>query len=204
MTRRRLLAALALVPALLSGCDVPGLSTSAATGSAGSGADPEAAGSSWVVAAQGSATPSARPGAGAVPTPSPSFGFLPLSTAAPTPTRTPTPTCSANAFDFSKIGPLDVTPGATSAVLSWYNVGGDNLVEFRLYAISQDLKSGAQRDVGYVTVPPRKPCGQMNATIGNLDRNTRYVFSVDAVVQRPSGDGSHSATVARSHPVLTG
>jgi hypothetical protein len=191
---------LALLPALLlSGCGpVSGSSSTPGTGDAVTGAD----GESWIVAAQGSATPSPRPSyPAAVPTPSATGGFLPLSAARPT--RTPASTCSPNTFKFSTIDALDVTPGPTSAVLSWYNVGGYNLVEFRLYAISQDLVVGRQRDVRVVTIKPKTPCGRMSATIGNLDRATRYVFSVDAVVARRSGAGTHAATVARSHPVAT-
>ncbi len=192
---------LALLPALLSGCAaVPGSSSGASGSNAEFGS--EAGGDSWLVSARGSATPSPRPSGRAVtPSPSPTVGFLPLGT--PVPTGTPTDTCSPNTFNFSRIDGLDVTPGTTSAVLSWYNVGGYNLVEFRLYAISQDLEIGSQRDIGYVVVKPRTPCGEMTATIGNLDRRTRYVFSVDAVVLRRSGDGTHSATVARSGSVRT-
>ena len=187
------------MPALLSGCGlVSGTSTTPGTADAVTGAD----GKSWIVAAPGSATPSPRPSyPAAVPKPAATGGFLPLSAAKPT--RTPTSTCSPNTFKFSRIDALDVTPGPTSAVLSWYNAGGYNLVEFRLYAISQDLVVGSQRDVGYVTVKPKTPCGRMSATIGKLDRRTRYVFSVDAVVTRRSGDGTHSATVARSHSITT-
>jgi hypothetical protein len=183
---------------LLSGCSlVSGSSSTPGVDDIATGAD----GESWIVAAQGSATPSPRPSyPAAVPTATATRG-LPLSAA--TPTRTPIPTCSPNTFKFSRIDALDVTPGPTSAVLNWYNVGGYNLVEFRLYAISQDLVVGSQRNVGYVTIKPRTPCGRMSATIGNLDRRTRYVFSVDAVVIRRSGDGTHAATVARSHPVAT-
>jgi hypothetical protein len=76
-------------------------------------------------------------------------------------------------------------------------------VEFKLYAISQDLVVGGQRDVGYTTVKPRTPCGQMSATITNLSPKTHYVFSVDAVATRRSGDGTHAATVARSHSIPT-
>ncbi len=36
-----------------------------------------------------------------------------------------------------------------------------------------------------------------------LDRKTGYVFSVDAVVHRRSGDGTHAATVARSKVIYT-
>lgn len=187
---------------LLSGCGViPGFSSGNAGGSA-PGASAGAAGPSWIVATQGSATPSPRPShPSASPTPTPSLGFLPLGT--PTPVPAPSSTCAKNFFNFARIDAMDVTPGPTSAVLSWHNIGGYNLVEFRLYAISQDLRVGEQRDVGFVTVKPAIPCGRMTATIGNLDRKTKYVFSVDAVVIRRSGDGTHAATVARSHPVAT-
>ena len=190
-----------VVPALLSGCGlIPGSSSGTIGGSrSDSAGSPD--GPSWIVATQGSATPSPRPSyRAASPAPSATSGSLPMGAA--TPAATPTVTCSPNTFDFSKIAGMDVVPGATSAVLSWYNVGGDNLVEFRLYATSQDL-AGRQRDVGFVTVPPRTPCGQMIGTIGNLDRRTHYVFSVDAVVTRLSGDGTRAATVARSHSIRT-
>jgi hypothetical protein len=190
-----------LAPLLLSGCGVVGLSASGDGGSdaAAAGAPPSAPG--WVVVSRGSATPSARPGyPAASPTPLAS-GFLPLGT--PTPTRTPVSTCSPNLFDFSKIGPADVVPGRTSAVVSWYNVGGYNLVQFRLTATSQDPVGGKQRDVGWLVVEPGRPCGWMSATVTGLDRRTGYMFTVDAVVHRRSGDGTHAATVARSLVVST-
>ena len=62
---------------------------------------------------------------------------------------------------------------------------------------------GAQRDVGFVTVRPTTSCGQMSATITNLSPKSNYVFSVDAVVLRKSGDGTYAATVARSYPTRT-
>jgi hypothetical protein len=62
---------------------------------------------------------------------------------------------------------------------------------------------GAQRDVGFVTVRPTTSCGQMSATITNLSPKTGYIFSVDAVVLRKSGNGTHAATVARSYPTTT-
>jgi hypothetical protein len=197
------LGVLALVPALLSGCGlIPGPSSSTSAGS-----DAEAAadrdGRSWIVSAQGSPTPSPGPSSGGAPAPASTGGFLPLSGGGSRPYATPSPACSPNTFNFSKIDALDVTPGTTSATLSWYNIGGYNLVEFRLYAISQDLVIGSQRDVGYTVVEPRTPCGQMSAVIGNLSRKTHYVFSVDAVVTRRSGDGTHAATVFRSHSILT-
>ena len=102
-----------------------------------------------------------------------------------------------------ELNALTVVPGTTSAKVSWYNVGGYNLVEFRVTAISQDLLIGGQRDVGWVTVKPENPCGYLTATVPNLDRRTGYVFSVDAVVLRRSGDGTHAATIFRSAVVHT-
>jgi hypothetical protein len=196
--RRRRWAVLLLVPLFGSGCGVLGGGGSSAGPSAAATPSP---GAGWIVVAQGSAAPSPRPSFPAA-SPTPGNGFLPI-VVAPAPAGTPTRTCSPNTFNFSKIGPADVTAGPTSAVVSWYNVGGYSLVEFRLTAISQNLTAGSQRDVGWVTVVPPNPCGQMSATITGLDRRTGYVFSVDAVVRRRSGDGTHAATVARSGVVHT-
>lgn len=202
MKRRKHLALVALLPALLlSGCGFLGGSATTGSGDAsGTQGDPDAP--SWIVSANGRATVSPAPTFPAA-APTPASGFLPLPARVGGPARTPGPTCSPNTFNFSRITGLDVTPAATSAVLTWYNVGGYNLVEFRLYAISQDLVVGDQRDVGYTTVKPTTPCGRMSATVPNLDPKTGYVFSVDAVVVRKSGDGTYSATVARSHPIRT-
>jgi hypothetical protein len=191
---------LSLVPALLSGCGALGLSTTPVIGPNPS-ATPNS-GPDWMIFAPGSATPSPIP-SGPRTTPSSilSTGFLPLPAALPA--RTPAPMCSPNTFKFSKIAGADVTAGTTSAVVSWYNVGGENLIQFRLTAIGQHLVVGHQRDVGWVVAKPARPCGQMSATVTGLSRKTGYVFSVDAVVVRRSGDGTHAATVARSHVVTT-
>jgi hypothetical protein len=200
MVRSRNVALLSLIPAVLSGCGALGLSTKPVIGP--SPAPAAAPGPDWFLYAPGSATPSASPsGFPSSAKPILATGFLPLPPAVPT--RRPAPLCSPNTFSFSKIAGADVTPGRTSAVVSWYNVGGSNLLQFRLTAIGQNLVVGRQRDVGWVVAKPTMPCGQMTATIGGLSRKTGYVFSVDAVVVRRSGDGSYAATVARSKVVTT-
>jgi hypothetical protein len=157
---------------------------------------PVTGGAQWLVVAQGSATPTPRPSSGASPAPTATTGgFLPLN---PVVRPTPSPTCARDTPHFNKINALNVVPGTTSATVDWYNVGGYNIVEFRITAISQDMLPGEQRDVGWVTVKPANPCGYLTATVPNLDRRTGYVFSVDAVVTRRSGDGTHAATVFRS------
>ena len=199
--RRTTCAVLALLPALLSGCGTVSGLTGGSGASDSAAGDGTADGDSWVVTNVGRATPSPTPSRGESPAPSPTGGFLPLPST--TPTTRPTAKCAPNTFKFNKLDTLSVRPGATSAVLTWYNVGGTNLVEFRLYAISQDLQRGGQRDVGYTVVKPNVQCGWMSAVVRNLDRRTNYVFSVDAVVVRRSGDGTHSATVARSGVMAT-
>ena len=187
-------------PLLLTGCSMFTDPSDAKSG----GTDATTAvtgGSEWLVVAQGSATPSPQPSRGAAPTPSATrSGFLPL---APVARPTPSATCARDTPHFNKINALTVAPGTTSAKVSWYNVGGYNLTEYRVTAVSQDLVVGDQRDVGWVTVKPGNPCGFLSATVPNLDRRTGYVFTVDAVVVRRSGDGTHAATVFRSSVVYT-
>lgn len=190
---------LLFAPLLLAGCG--GLGGSSTTGNPTPAASTGNGSGSWLVVAQGSPTPTPRPSSGIPPYPIPtSTGFL---ATAPTATASPTPTCAPETVHFSRITALDVTPGATSAVASWYNVGGYNLVEYRLTAISHDLQTGKQRDIGWVTIKPTQACGTMSATITNLDRKTGYVFSLDAVVTRRSGAGTHAGTLKRSPVTYT-
>ncbi|RZU49087.1 hypothetical protein EV385_0822 [Krasilnikovia cinnamomea] len=190
---------LPLAVALLAGC---GSASSLLTPSAGvPSTSPPSGGPPWIVVAQGKPTPSPTPSYRA-PAPSPvATGFLPLPSATPVPTNGQT--CEPRTYDFSRIDALDVTTGTTDAVATWYNIGGYNLVEFRLTAISQDLRVGRQRDYGFVTIQPASPCGKMTGRITGLTPKTGYVFSIDAVVQRRSGDGTHAATVYRSPPIRT-
>jgi hypothetical protein len=199
--RQRHWAALLLLPFLLSGCSV--LDTLTGGGSAGSAsAAPGPSGSPWLVVAPGSATPSPTPSR---PTTTPTVPALAgiLRPPSPTPGPTSSSTCATVTYDFWHISSLTVVPGKTSAKVSWHHVGGYNPVQFRLTAISQHLVPGKQRDVGWVTITPPARCGPVSATITGLSSKTPYVFSVDAVVVRTSGDGAHAATIARSGPVYT-
>ncbi len=198
--RQRARFLLLFAPLLLAGCGVLGSSSTA--GTAAGTADGTNAGQPWLVVERGSATPSPAPSPGAArPSPStPATGFLPI---VPVVRPTPSPTCAPQTVHFSRITSLDVVPGTTSATASWYNVGGYNLVQYRLTAISQDLRTGKQRDVGWVEVTPKTACGPMSATIKGLDRATNYVFSLDAVVERKAGDGTYAGTLYRSGVLRT-
>jgi hypothetical protein len=199
--RLRHWAAPLLLPFLLSGCGA--LNTLTGSSSAGSAsATPAPSGSPWIITAPGSATPSptlSYPTSSPPATPIAGFPRPP----SPAPMPTSKPTCATNTYDFWHISSLTVTPGTTSAKVSWHNVGGDNPVQFRGGAGSQPLVPGKQRNVGWVAITPPSRCGLVSATITGLSRKTPYVFSVDAVVTRISGDGTRAATIVRSAPVYT-
>jgi hypothetical protein len=186
---------LPLTPLLLGGC---GSSTGAAA------AAPATTGSPWIVSLAGSATPSPTPRYSySAPAPFPT-GFLPTASAATSPTPTPSGApCTGNKFNAGTINAATVVPSTTGAVVSWFNPGGSDLVEYRITAISQDLKGGTQRDVGWTVITPGTSCGTLSAPITGLDSKTDYVFSVDAVVRLLGKDGTRASTVARSIVVRT-
>jgi hypothetical protein len=192
--RRRWLGLLLFAPLLAGGCG--------STGSPSAAAVPSPSGSPWVLVANGTATPSpAPPRATGTPSTFPT-GYLPLpsgaaaaATASATPFCVPKPRGTLNA--------ASVTPSATSAAVTFYNPGGNDLVEFRVTAIGQDLQAGEQRDIGWTVLTPSATCGYMTATVTGLDRVTDYVFSVDAVRTRVGSDGTVAETIARSIPVRT-
>jgi hypothetical protein len=195
--RRRWLGTLGLLgtPALfLGGCG--------ANGETAAAAEPTPAGEPWVVVEAGRATPSPQPSRG-VAKPSPSAGgFLPFTPTSPTPAPSGS-ACDPTYPQALEINSASVVTGATSGTVTWWNPGGSDLVEYRLTAISQDLSAGPQRDVGWTVVTPGDSCGFLSATLTGLDRQTPYVFSVDAVTTVRGKDGTRAATVARSQPVST-
>jgi hypothetical protein len=191
--RRRWLGVLILAPLVLGGCKS---STTTAT------AVPSPSGSPWVVTVTGSATPSPT-GSGWTATPS-TFptGYPPLPSGTATPTPTPNPSCDPD--QSAGIAGASVVPGSSSANVTFYNPGGQYVVEYRVTAISQDLVTGAQRDVGWTVLTPGSSCGFLTATVTGLDPKTDYVFSVDQVTTKIGGtDGTSAETVARSGVVRT-
>jgi hypothetical protein len=139
------------------------------------------------------------------PTPFPT-GFLPLSTVSPTPTPTPSGNdCASIKFHPGEINSATVVAGTSSATVTWYNPGGSDLVEYRVTAIAEhQLSVGDQRDIGWTVIKPGSGCGMMSAPVTGLDRNTAYVFSVDAVFTKYGQDGTWASTIARSIPTRTG
>jgi hypothetical protein len=179
---------------MLGGCGSKGADSATA--------EPAPNGSSFVLVANGKATPSPAPSqAGGTASPF-SSGFLPLPPNT-SPAATPTPSAACVDKARGQINYATAVTSATSANVTWYNPGGNDLTEFRITAIAQNLANGQQRDVGWTVMTPGATCGFMTGTLTGLDRKTYYVFSVDAVRRNLGKDGTRAETTARSLPTRT-
>jgi hypothetical protein len=186
-----------LVLLLLGGCSKSGSST-------GATAVPSSTGKPWIVTTQGSATPSAAKGGVWTATTSPfPSGFLPLPSNTPTTSATPLWQCTPN-NGRGTIAGATVVPGVTTAAVTFFNPGGNNLLQFRVTAINEDLVTGQQRDVGWTVATPGAACDYQTITVTGLTSKSHYVFSVDAVWSQVGGnDGTNASTIARSGVILT-
>ncbi|GGN61816.1 hypothetical protein GCM10010112_19320 [Actinoplanes lobatus] len=186
-----------VLPLLIAGC-------SSWSSAERNGADEttSAGGTSWILVDQGQATPSPSTTPGTA-SPTPSVTLPPLPTASPSASGSANPTCTPRKHS-TPIEGLAVTPSSTSAVVTWYHPGGSNIVDYRVTAISQDLVSGVQPEIGWTRSAPAK-CGDVSATVPGLQPNSHYVFSVDAVLRRDdlAREGTYTQTVARSFVVTT-
>lgn len=186
-----------LLVVLLGGCDIPGLASSAKPAATPS----PSAGDSWILVERGRRSPTPVPVATRRPT---QDALPPLPTPATAlPAGTPTPPCIGTVPQGPPAG-LTVVPGAGSATVSWYHVGDPGLVSFRLAAVPQRLVTGAQADPRWQTIPAGAGCRTMSATVTGLERDSPYIFWLDAVTRRYSGDGDRDITVARSGVVTIG
>ncbi|MBN1174020.1 MAG: fibronectin type III domain-containing protein [Micromonosporaceae bacterium] len=77
---------------------------------------------------------------------------------------------------------LTAVPGAGSATVSWMDVAGGVVTEYRVAAVSQDLGSGVTPDPVWITVAPTGRCELISATVTGLTSGGRYVLWVDAVM----------------------
>jgi hypothetical protein len=102
-----------------------------------------------------------------------------------------------------RIAPLDVVAGATTATLTWYHPGDPSVTSYQVTSIAQQLVPGEQRELQWQKVEPGEECGELTATVTGLERDSAYVFSVDAVRQSTWQNTMRTATVARSVAVRT-
>lgn len=198
MRVRRQLAVLvaAATAGVLSGCGMLGLSTKPGTGDAPEGGDAD----SWIVVSEGAVQPSGAARRGGSYSPSPLPGFLPLPSGSASPMASP---YCAPTQRSSPLTGLSVEPGPGSAVVSWYHADEPTLVEYRLTPIPQSIVGGSQPDLAWTSVLPGAGCRTISVTVTDLDRNTPYIFSLDAVSTNYNADGNRTATVARSLVVST-
>lgn len=191
--------ALVALPVLLAGCSSSSSSgTQGDTGSAQGTGNP---GRDWILYDQGTVAPSPPATYGTV-SPAPST-TLPTLSGSFSPRPTPSPTCSPLQRMPLNNG-LDVVPSSTSAVVTWYNQGGSDIIDYRITAQSQVLVSGVQKELGWTRNAPKK-CGYVSATITGLTPGTPYIFTVDMVRTRDAlqVDGTQTSTLARSQVVST-
>ncbi|HWS32364.1 MAG TPA: fibronectin type III domain-containing protein [Actinoplanes sp.] len=191
--------ALAVLPVLLAGCSSS--SSSDAEKNGGSAQSTGNPGRNWILFDQGSVSPVPSTTYGtASPTPSTA---LPTLSGGSSPRPTPSPTCTPLEH-IPLINGLGVVPSSTSAVITWYNQGGSDLIDYRITAQSQILISGAQKELGWTKSAPKK-CGYVSATISGLTPGTPYIFTVDMVRTRDSLqlDGVQTSTIGRSRVVST-
>jgi hypothetical protein len=190
--RSALILSAAALPLLIAGCSSDGSTTTT---------EPTTnAGPDWLDVNEGQVTPSpVRRYGTAAPTPELTLPTL----ANPAPAPATSPTCTPPPRGAGGINGLDVSPGRTSAVVTFFNPGGDGIVDYKLTAATQDLKTGAQDEVGWTTVTP-VGCGDLSASVTGLTPNTDYVFTVD-VRRKPTStlEGLITKTIARSDVVRT-
>ncbi|GAA3269518.1 hypothetical protein Dvina_10160 [Dactylosporangium vinaceum] len=115
----------------------------------------------------------------------------PIASLSPFPSRTQTrptpsfsPTDCMGVYRQGVVNGADVTPAATSAVVSWWNIGDPSLVEYRLAAVPQRLYQGPQPAWVWQTVARGAGCSRVSATVTGLTSGDPYVFVVHAVLKK--------------------
>lgn len=198
--RRWLLLAPVLMIALVAGCATGSSRGITGTTGAASGAS---GGPSWINVVQGSPTPSV-PSTRGRPAPSPSAtdGYLPLPSAAPA-TTAPQPRCTDANWHAGQINGLTAVPGPGTATVSWRDSGAANVLGYRVWATSQHLLNGRQRDPGATTVKSTGVCAQLSATLVGLYRATPYTVTIEVIFTHQNTDSPRITTVARSTVVTT-
>jgi hypothetical protein len=185
MSLIRSLLVLAVLPLVLGGCGALGLDPVTATPGASAGATPQAAGTPWIVTAQGSATPSAGPSYGAgTPKPAlPPVSFLPLD-----------PGCAQSWRIGAVVIPMTVTPAAGSLKVTWPRQYGSN---YRITAVPQPLVSGNQPAYRWRNISAASGC-TVSTTITGLKSGKPYMVWLDAPNTGYERDGTRHPYSGRS------
>ena len=190
--------------ATLSGCDIPGLSSSSPTdektGSESDGKQLQLPEKTAYLQGE-RVSPAPTPG---VPLPSATTRKPATPASNATTSRVPaSPTC-AGRVRLGVLNGLTVVPSSTSAIVTWQGVGPDAR-EYKLAAIPQILVYGEQPPVQWqsVTGTPGS-CGTVTATVTGLTSGTRYIFWLRAVTTDNVYGGTNDTWIARSLVITTG
>lgn len=101
------------------------------------------------------------------------------------------------------VAPLTVKVGTTTATVTWYHPGDPAITTYRITSMSQGPVPGPQPDLVWQEKKPADGCSDLSVTVTGLQRDTAYVFSVDAVRKPTWTNTTRAATIARSEAVLT-
>ena len=152
------------------------------------------------VAAQG-----ARSGGFAVPQPPRPVGIqVPVDTAyGVVPEYTPRPDPCGSSTTPRRIVP-NAVPGPGSATVTWLADARDEVLSYRVRAVSQELVGGQQPDpVGQAVAKPAT-CSELTATLTGLTPGDAYVIWMEEEVRSPSTGVARMVHVGTSDPVVIG
>ncbi|MFB9182895.1 hypothetical protein ACFFX1_32550 [Dactylosporangium sucinum] len=97
---------------------------------------------------------------------------------------------------------LDVTPGTTTATVSWWNIGDPAITEYQLAAVPQFFNYGPQPGWTWQAVPPGKGCTRVTATVSGLQSQSPYVFVLHALLTKYESLPPTAPEVGRSEAVM--
>ena len=121
-------------------------------------------------------------------------------------TTSPAPACDPRSHGYEKAGTPGVTPRAGSLLVTWTHKKDPDVTAYRVAAVPQKLRAGAQPALKWTTVKPPSGCSAtVTVTIRGLARKAAYDVWLDVVVKRstPSGGGTRDLNLGRSGVVWT-
>ncbi|WP_344614424.1 hypothetical protein [Dactylosporangium salmoneum] len=186
----------------VAGCSMlPGLSGGTGDTSTGKGSGKVVNLPEKTVYLRGNAAPSVDVTGSAVRGPIASMSPFPSRTRA-TVVPSATPTDCTGVVRPGVVNGADVTPGTTSAVVSWWNIGDPAIVEYRLAPVPQHLYMGSQPPWVWQTVAPAKGCTRISTRVTGLTSHAPYVFVIHAVLKKYESLPPNAPEVARSDAVV--
>jgi hypothetical protein len=98
----------------------------------------------------------------------------------------------------------NATPGAGSATVSWLADAREEVLSYRVSAVSQELVLGEQPGPLPVVVAKPATCSELTATVPGLVPGDAYVIWMEEEVRSPSTGVARMVHVGTSDPVVIG